>query len=101
MLLKYGVNPIFDSVLYRVLWLIDDVHQRVVGREAIVTSGNDGRHGPNSLHYKGRAMDLRTKDLEPSQVSRLAMELKKTLGNDWDVVIEHKPPHIHIEYDPK
>ena len=28
-------------------------------------------------------------------------DLKKTLGKNYDVVLEHSPPHIHIEYQPK
>ena len=68
--------------------------------EFVVTSANDGRHSKNSLHYKGKAVDIRIwalkKDEDKTQAIR---ELKLALGSDYDIVLE--PDHIHIEYDPK
>ena len=64
-----------------------------------ITSGSDGVHGPNSLHYKGKALDLRTRDLPPAVVMDIHTDLKTALGEQFDVVIEED--HIHVEFDPK
>jgi len=98
-LLKWGVNPFFGHHILRVISRLDSVHQRVVGREMIITSANDGKHGRNSLHYKDRAIDIRTRDLPHEKITALAAALQMELGDDWDVVVEKT--HIHVEFDPK
>ena len=51
----------------------------------------------NSLHYKGCAVDIRSRDmLNPLLVSQ---GLNNILGPDFDVIFEGD--HIHIEYDKK
>jgi len=69
-----------------------------------ITSGTDGHHGEDSLHYKGRAFDLRTWDRRGAQLGErtktiLVRCLKAKLGLGFDVVSERT--HIHVEYDPK
>lgn len=66
-----------------------------------ITSGRDGKHSSTSLHYCGRAVDLRIRDLPyPEKTSKLiAGKLKYILGSDYDVILESD--HIHIEYDPQ
>ena len=99
-LLKFGVNPFLGDIILRALPKIDAVHRRVIGREAIITSANDGQHMKGSLHYQDRAIDLRTYDIKPmTKVNELVSELKKALGQDWDIIDEKT--HIHAEYDPK
>ena len=63
--------------------------------EMTITSAKDGVHGTNSLHYAGRAVDLRIRDF----TDMWKMYLQKALGKDWDIVIE--PDHIHVELDKK
>ena len=68
----------------------------------VITSLNDGRHGNNSWHYKGRAVDLRTKNITNGQ--EVYMEIFKQLNDDFDILFEDiggVNEHIHIEYDPK
>lgn len=67
-----------------------------------LTSGTDGQHGNNSLHYKGRAVDLRL----PSRYSiedeidlSILVECREALGEQYDIVLESD--HIHLEFDPK
>lgn len=62
--------------------------------ELVITSGKDGKHGNNSLHYRGRAVDTRTYHV----LDRLVNLLRAELGPDFEVVLEKD--HIHIEYDP-
>jgi len=63
--------------------------------DAVITSGVDGQHKIDSFHYKGLAIDLRTK----SVLEELTKRLKDALGKEYDVIFEGD--HIHIEYDPK
>ena len=65
----------------------------------VITSASDGVHGPNSLHYKGMALDLRTRHLIPAMLDKIAPELRIALGDQFDVVRE--ADHFHIEFDPK
>ena len=79
--------------------IIDKVHMDLAGREAIITSALDGKHGQHSFHYQGLALDLRTRDLTPYIAEKITEELQRELGNDYDVLLEHD--HIHLEYDKK
>ena len=65
----------------------------------VITSGSDGAHKSNSLHYVGRAVDLRTHDLHPQELPSLVSRIKNALGDQFDVVLEDD--HIHVEFDPK
>lgn len=71
------------------------------GLDIVVTEITGGKHMEGSLHYKGRAADLRL----PSRLSAKAgidlmvtAYLRSCLGSDWDVVLESD--HVHIEFDP-
>lgn len=86
------------------------------GNTVFVTSANDSVHKDGSLHYSGRAFDLRTEPL-PSGAARVGavmafgsearekeirwwcQRIRAQLGDDYDVVQEID--HIHVEYDPK
>ena len=79
--------------------LIEEIILKVEGQKYIptITSGNDSKHSENSLHYKGLAIDVRSKDMKnPKMVVKM---LKKALDYELDIVLESD--HIHIEYDPK
>lgn len=67
--------------------------------DCVITSGSDGKHGPNSLHYSGKALDLRTNNLRSESVHPIYLKLKQALGEQFDVVLESD--HIHLEWDPK
>ena len=67
--------------------------------DCVITSANDSKHGPNSLHYKGQALDLRTRHLNEQGLQAVFHKLKEALGSQFDVVLESD--HIHLEYDPK
>ena len=91
----YELHP----ALARVLPKLDAAHRRVVKREGYITSLMDGTHSHKSLHYSGRAVDFRTRDLSALEVSHLAAALKADLGPPFDVVVEET--HLHVEWDPK
>jgi len=81
------------------LQIMDSVHRELFGKEITVTSICDGKHSIGSLHYRGEAADLRTRDLEPTSRHELAEALRQALGQDWDVVLESD--HVHVEHDPE
>ena len=62
-----------------------------------ITSANDGKHMKNSLHYSGKAIDIRSRDM--ANPTLVAYYLNIWLGSDFDVIFEGD--HIHIEYDNK
>lgn len=76
------------------------------GGDMTVTSANDGVHSTLSLHYSGRAVDLRINNLSGIPVSQrpiLAAQIKQALGAEWDVIHEYvgtSNEHLHIEWDP-
>lgn len=72
-------------------------HER--GLLCTITSGSDGTHSANSLHYSGNALDFRTRDVIHSDRAILAAEIKARLGENYDVVLESD--HLHVEHDPK
>lgn len=91
------------------VWGLDEVMRPVLahasrvwsrhGQELVVTSARDGLHSPGSLHYYGKAVDLRTRYFGKEQVLEIAREMRDLLGQDYDVVVHST--HLHIEYDPK
>jgi hypothetical protein len=75
------------------------------GLEAVITSANDSKHSAASWHYKGRALDFRTKfDSLNGMEESLREEIKDALGEEFDVIVEAlgtDNEHLHLEYDPK
>ena len=70
-----------------------------LGTDCTVTSAVEAKHGAKSLHYVGRAIDIRTRTLTPERQETLRERIASRLGTDFDVLRE--ATHIHIEWDPK
>ena len=68
-------------------------------QELVVTGGLDGEHSAGSLHYYGFALDFRTRYFSEEVVDKVAEDLRRQLGTDYDVIVHRS--HIHVEYDPK
>lgn len=82
--------------------IVNSVYERFHA-SCTVTSANDSKHSDTSWHYKGRAMDFRTKDFN-GDPQALYREIQTALGENFDVVLEGlgtPNAHIHCEYDPK
>lgn len=78
------------------------LHQMLFHRPAVVTSIDDGTHGPGSKHPNGDAVDLRTNDLPSTHRELWSAACKKQLDKmGFDIVLETAPDHLHIEWDPK
>jgi len=69
------------------------------GADLTVTTGTDGTHMANSLHYAGYALDFRTRHLTSEQKEAFRRRLGEALGRHYDVVL-HKT-HLHVEFDSK
>lgn len=98
--IKTGVN---FSNMHEKIWAavpkMSAVFERVK-KPLVITSGRDGKHMAGSLHYVGRAVDLRSRDLGTDAIKVAVLnDLKKELGADYDVLFEGD--HYHVEYDPK
>ncbi len=99
MLIKLGVDiSKLKHPIRKKLTQIDYIFQKN-GYEAIISSTYEGNHSPGSFHYAHLAIDLRTRLVQPRHIGPIVLALRKTLGLDYDVVLELH--HIHIEYDPK
>lgn len=71
---------------------------RDFGHSPVITSGTDGRHRADSLHYSGNALDLRIRHIPPEDRVALTASLASSLGEEFDVILE--ADHIHVEFDP-
>ena len=68
------------------------------GYPCMITSGEDGKHSPNSFHYKGQAIDIRSRWVDSDRRIALLKECQEALGSNYDMVLEKD--HYHLEYDP-
>jgi len=97
--IKDGVNL---SNIHEKMWgavpKISSVYEKY-GIECVITSGRDGTHSPHSLHYAGKALDIRTNNIGSDGAKvKIFTEIKAALGDEFDVVLESD--HIHAEFDP-
>lgn len=66
----------------------------------VITSMLDGKHSSKSKHYRGDAVDIRTRHIQNANMkAQIVAEIKDALGQDYDVILEST--HIHLEYDPR
>lgn len=79
--------------------VVDGVFIEVSGEQAVITSGADGKHREQSLHYVGRALDFRTRHVSAGLMPKIVAKIKDCLGGQFDVVLESD--HLHVEFDPK
>ena len=96
-MIKHGVKLAKQNVWAVAMPIIFEIY-RDFGVTAVITSGTDGLHLPNSLHYSGMAFDFRTRHVPLGQREELAAEVSRALGDNFDVVLESD--HLHVEYDP-
>ncbi len=75
-----------------------DLVWKTLGRDegVTITSGTDGKHSTNSLHYRGLAFDLRTYYFSASQKQQAKAILEYHLGPEYYVLIEKT--HIHAQF---
>lgn len=95
---KDGVSVTFTPEINRILEAAEYTFQ-AHGYSCVCTAGTDGKHMEGSLHYKARAVDLRSRHVATDALPKIVDELKGRLGKDFDVILEGD--HIHAEHDPK
>lgn len=73
--------------------------------DPVITSLRDSEHGSHSLHYGGplgdirvQACDIRTRNLTAAEQRVAITQLRRYLGEAYDIVDESN--HLHVEYDP-
>ncbi len=71
--------------------LIDDVHESIVGRQAIVCAARDGKYAASSRQYHGQALQLFVQDVNEDQRELLRTALQRELGNSWNVELLATP----------
>jgi len=101
-----GLSP----EIYYALGVASTLKARLFGLNTVITSLLDGKHNCGSLHPKGKAADLRAKDLKDAEAIQwfkaIAAELEP-LGFDvvWEGGVGATPAttgaHVHVEFDPK
>jgi len=98
-MIKKGVEA--SGVQPEILLAIQEAREvyRDLDAELIITSLLDGKHMVGSLHYKGLAVDLRTRHLSSNDRMLAAARIRLALGPEYDVVLEKT--HIHVEFQPK
>lgn len=93
----FGIRP--ELVL--ALGIADDIWRQhgPVAEGAVVTSVMDGVHQDGSDHYRGTAVDLRVTTLDDPAAATAA--LRAALGEDFVVLLERTPPHVHVSFRPQ
>lgn len=71
----------------------------------VITSLRDSVHGSHSKHYgyplgdiRVQGLDIRTRNLSEDEYRVAIIELRRYLGEAYDIVDESD--HLHVEYDP-
>jgi hypothetical protein len=75
-------------------------HWSLFSLPLIVTSGNDGSHAPGSKHYEWKAVDLRSRDLLPSDQTLFAHNLVPMQEEFTVGIFDERfigSPHWHVE----
>lgn len=72
------------------------------GLQCLVTSAFDGQHSKHSAHYRGRALDLRSRGVKAS--TPFCIGLQKALAAvpvDGSFFVVWEGNHVHLEWCPK
>ena len=92
-----GLQSLCPQIVLALI-IVDQVMKQC-GQEALITSINDARHSKTSLHYDGKAVDLRSRWFShPENVLALC---KDALGNNPDIDLILESDHFHMEYQPQ
>lgn len=96
-----GVNVVFLATpLKDMLERAARVHVALFGSPLVVTSGNDGQHMAHSKHYSNEAIDLRSRDLNPTERDVFQWALGYLAKQHGARVVDETQtasPHWHVE----
>jgi hypothetical protein len=99
-MIKFRGSVITPKVVIIVAAVANAAAELRLPGDIYVTSGNDGQHMPGSKHYTDEALDFRSRHLTAEQQAAWVLAIRRRLGSHYDVVLEHNPEHLHVEYDP-
>jgi hypothetical protein len=91
----FGIRP--EMVLCAMI--VASVYSEFNNASCVITSITDGTHGTHSHHYKGFAMDFRTRHVPVGVRQKIADRIQAALGAEFQVRLESN--HIHVEFDPE
>jgi hypothetical protein len=77
-----------------------DLHWQNYAKPLVVTSGNDGNHAPGSKHYIWKAVDIRSRDLDPVEGDMFARQLVPLQRLSAVGIFDERyigQPHWHVE----
>jgi hypothetical protein len=101
---KHGVDLSgLDPAIWYGLGYIESLYNSR-GYELVVTSGREGVHSVNSLHGKGKAVDIRSKILSQLDRDTIVAQVRLRFWKlGYDFIYEDTPSneHFHFEFDPK
>lgn len=94
---KAGVQPRLINILAGVANVAATL---ATPSEVWITSGIDGVHSMDSLHYALRAVDIRSRNFPSAEaLQSFVARLRTELGPAYQVIVESD--HIHVEFDPR
>lgn len=94
--LWHKVHPAIIFVIHVLKLIHEDL-----GVPLVVTSVNDSTHLPDSDHYIGKAVDIRTHHLSETAKDTLLARVRHNLGSPFYVALEDRGgdnEHLHIGY---
>lgn len=88
-----------SEILIAAITIIEPLYLEF-GHPCVITSGTEHyeHSAERSAHYRGDALDLRTRFFSDSEKNLFAQALKKRLGSDFVVVLERT--HLHVHWSP-
>jgi hypothetical protein len=104
--IKRGVAVFMSVEIEKILEVLCSVFD-AFKLPVVITSGLDGPHRSDSLHYKFRAIDIRTEHLESEYLEMflyhaddiLAMMKFEFEKKKYPVQVLMETDHLHIEWD--
>jgi len=98
--IKPGVSLAVIPQIRTALQKIDAIFGKY-GFNPVVTSGRDSKHSKDSLHYRGAAVDIRSKGLPLGDKASILNEMKAVFPMPpWYVILESPGSaieHFHIQ----
>lgn len=97
-----AVNFTGHPMLMRGMYVLCRNIYEIAGVVPVITSMWDQRHGKNSLHYIGCAVDVRSHYLNEAEKEEVLIQTRSDLDDEYDLILHPKgepSEHFHLEWD--